>query len=442
MFEPETVRQDELAWEEVATRTIEIAGVNTSDRAFEPRSTGNGTESQRGERKQIADSEVLHLVGWGFAIQDFRLSNSSQSRKQILEHRPVFASDSSRYGDESTPRPYQKWDGDAETDQGGQPMFEPWDALEAPRFTGPRTYARLPYVKELDGVECAVFGMPWDGSASFRSGARFGPEAVRSASGMIRTYNAVQSVQVFGAVSTIDFGDAPTVPGYVEDTLERIAAFVSPLAEAGVVPFGIGGDHSVTLAELRALAAVHGPLGLVHLDSHTDLWDLYNGQPLSHGTMFRRALEEGVVDPSRMIQAGIRGPLYGEADEDIPAQLGVETISWIDLAKLDPIVFAQTVRARVGDGPTFLTLDVDFVDAAYCPGTGTPEVGGPTSFQALQLLRTMSGIRFVGFDVVEVAPQYDGPGQVTALFAANAIFELLSLVALEKRARMQSAVIG
>lgn len=321
-------------------------------------------------------------------------------------------------------------------------MFEPWDALEAPRFTGPRTYARLPYVKELDGVECAVFGMPWDGSASFRSGARFGPEAVRSASGMIRTYNAVQKVQVFGAVSTIDFGDAPTVPGYVEDTLERIAAFVSPLAEAGVVPFGIGGDHSVTLAELRALAAVHGPLGLVHLDSHTDLWDLYNGQPLSHGTMFRRALEEGVVDPSRMIQAGIRGPLYGEADEDIPAQLGVETISWIDLAKLDPIVFAQTVRARVGDGPTFLTLDVDFVDAAYCPGTGTPEVGGPTSFQALQLLRTMSGIRFVGFDVVEVAPQYDGPGQVTALFAANAIFELLSLVALEKRARMQSAVIG
>lgn len=256
-------------------------------------------------------------------------------------------------------------------------MFEPWDALEAPRFTGPRTYARLPYVKELDGVECAVFGMPWDGSASFRSGARFGPEAVRSASGMIRTYNAVQKVQVFGAVSSIDFGDAPTVPGYVEETLDRITAFVSPLAEAGVIPIGIGGDHSVTLAELRALAAVHGPLGLVHLDSHTDLWDLYNGQPLSHGTMFRRALEEGVVDPSRMIQAGIRGPLYGEADENIPAELGVETISWIDLAKLDPIAFAQTVRARVGEGPTFLTLDVDFVDAAYCPGTGTPEVGVP-----------------------------------------------------------------
>ncbi|HEY6524181.1 MAG TPA: arginase family protein [Solirubrobacteraceae bacterium] len=186
-------------------------------------------------------------------------------------------------------------------------MYEPWNALDAPRFTGPRTYARLPYIKDLAGVDAAVFGMPWDGGASFRGGARFGPEAVRSASGMIRTYNAVQKVQVFGALSTIDYGDTPTAPGYIEDTLARITAFVTPLAQAGVVSIGIGGDHSVTLAELRALAAVHGPLGLVHLDSHTDLWDEYNGHPYSHGTNFRRALEEGVVDPARMLQAGIRG---------------------------------------------------------------------------------------------------------------------------------------
>ena len=177
-------------------------------------------------------------------------------------------------------------------------MYEPWNALEAPRFTGPRTYARLPYVKDLDGVQAAVYGMPWDGGASFRSGARFGPEGVRSASGMIRTYNAVLGVQVFGALSTIDYGDAPTAPGYIEDTLSRIEAFVRPLAEAGVTTVGIGGDHSVALAELRALASVYGPLGLVHLDSHTDLWDLYNGHPYAHGTMFRRALEEGVIDPS------------------------------------------------------------------------------------------------------------------------------------------------
>jgi agmatinase len=310
-------------------------------------------------------------------------------------------------------------------------MYEPWNALEAPRFTGPRTYARLPYIKELEDVECAVFGMPWDGGTSFRSGARFGPEAIRSASGMIRTYNPVQKIQVFGALSTIDYGDAPTVPGYIEDTLDRIQAFVQPIAEANVVPLGMGGDHSVTLAELRALAGIHGPLGLVHFDSHTDLWDLYNGRPYSHGTMFRRALEEDILDADRVIQAGMRGPLYGEEDENIPGELGVETIPWVELAGLTPEELAGRIRARVGGGPTFVTMDVDFVDAAFCPGTGTPEVAGPTSFQAMQFLRSLNGedIEFVGFDVVEVAPQYDGPGQVTALFAANAIFEMLSIVA-------------
>jgi agmatinase len=314
-------------------------------------------------------------------------------------------------------------------------MYEPWDALEAPRFTGPRTYARLPHVKTFDDVEVAVFGMPWDGGTSFRSGARFGPEAVRSASAMLRTYNAVQKVQVFGALSTIDYGDAPTVPGYIEDTLAAIEAFVAPIVEAGVVPIGMGGDHSVTLAELRAVAAVHGPLGLVHLDSHTDLWDIYYGRPYSHGTMFRRALEEGVIDPARTIQGGMRGPLYAEADEDIPTQLGVMTIPWTELVELGPRAFADRAIERIGKGPAFLSFDVDFVDAAFCPGTGTPEVGGPTSFQALQFLRALVGIPFVGFDVVEVAPQYDGPGQVTGLFAANALFEMLSLVALARRGR-------
>jgi agmatinase len=311
-------------------------------------------------------------------------------------------------------------------------MYEPWDAFEAPRFTGPRTYARLPYVKDLDGVEAAVFGMPWDGGTSFRSGARFGPEAVRSASGMIRTYNAVQKVQVLGSLSTIDYGDTPTAPGYIEATLDKIADFVKPLAQAGITSIGLGGDHSVTLAELRALAPVHGPLGLVHLDSHTDLWDSYNGHPYSHGTMFRRALEEGLVDPARMLQAGIRGSLYGEFDEGIPESLGVETIPWIELAEMTPADLATRARARLGDGPAFLSLDVDFVDAAFCPGTGTPEVGGPTSFQALSFLRALSGLPFVAFDVVEVAPSYDGPGQVTALFAANAVFEILSLVTLAR----------
>jgi agmatinase len=315
---------------------------------------------------------------------------------------------------------------------GGAVMYEPWDALQAPRFTGPRTYARLPWVTELVGVEAAVYGLPWDGGTSFRSGARFGPEAIRSASGMIRTYNAVQQVQVFGVLSSVDYGDAPTAPGYIEETLARIEEFVRPLVEAHVIGIGMGGDHSVTLGELRALASIFGPLGLVHLDAHTDLWDSYNGLPYAHGTMFRRAIEEGVLDPARVVQAGIRGSLYGEADEKIPSDLGVDTIPWIELVSLTPEEFAERARNRIRGKPAFLSLDVDFVDAAYCPGTGTPEVAGPTSFQAINYLRALADIAFVGYDVVEVAPQYDGPGQVTALFAANAIFEMLSMVAKRK----------
>jgi agmatinase len=317
-------------------------------------------------------------------------------------------------------------------------MYAPWDATEAPRFTGPRTYARLPWITELAGVDAAVYGLPWDGGASFRAGARFGPEAIRSASALIRTYNPVLKVQVFGALSTIDYGDAPTAPGYIEETLARMERFVLPLAEAGVVGIGMGGDHSVALAELRALAAIHGPLGLVQLDSHTDLWDAYNGLPYSHGTMFRRAIEEQVLDPARVIQAGIRGSLYGQEDEDIPSELGVETISWIELAELSPVEFAARARARLDNKPAFLSFDVDFVDAAYCSGTGTPEVAGPTSFQAMSYLRALADISFVGYDVVEVAPQYDAPGQVTALFAANAIFEMLSMIAQQNGRRSQT----
>jgi agmatinase len=313
-------------------------------------------------------------------------------------------------------------------------MREPPDASEFPRFTGPRTFARLPHTTDLDGVEAAVYGLPWDGSTSFRSGARFGPEAVRSMSALLRPYNPVLHIQVFGALSSIDYGDAPTVPGYVEETLARIERFVGTLADRGVVGVGVGGDHSVTLAELRALARVHGPLGLVHLDSHTDLWHAYFGEPLSHGTVFRRALEEGILDPARVIQAGMRGPLYAASDEEFPRELGIETIPWIELATLSSADFAERVRSRTGGASTFLTFDVDFVDVAFCPGTGTPEAGGPTSFQALSYLRALTGINFVGYDVVEVAPPYD-PAQVTALFAANVVYEMLSLIALSRASR-------
>jgi agmatinase len=311
-------------------------------------------------------------------------------------------------------------------------MYEPVDALQSPRYSGPRTFARLPALELTDGVDVAIFGMPWDSGTSFRPGARFGPEVVRSASALLRPYNPAQDVQVFGAVSCVDYGDAPTVPGYIEDTLGRIAAYVEGIHRGGAIALGIGGDHSVTLAELRAAAAVHGPLGLVHLDSHHDVWDSYFGRPLNHGTVFRRACEAGLLDPARCIQAGMRGGLYSAGDYAASTALGMEIVPWGELRTLSPEAFGDRARARVGDGPTFLTFDVDLVDPAFCPGTGTPEVGGPTTAHALDLVRALRGIDFRGFDVVEVAPAYDGPGQVTALLAATVMFELLSLVALAR----------
>ena len=311
-------------------------------------------------------------------------------------------------------------------------MYEPVGGLESPRYSGPRTFARLPALAVTEGVDVAIFGMPWDSGTSFRPGARFGPEGVRSASALLRPYNPAQDVLVFGGVSCVDYGDAPTVPGYIEDTLERIAAYVTTIHRGGAIALGIGGDHSVTLAELRAAAAVHGPLGLLHLDSHHDVWDSYFGRPLNHGTVFRRACEEGLLDPSRCLQAGMRGGLYSGDDYAASTELGMEIVPWSTLRTLSADEFGERARARLGGGAAFFTFDVDFVDPAFCPGTGTPEVGGPTSAHALDLVRALRGIDFRAFDVVEVAPAYDGPGQITALLAANVMFEFLSLVALAR----------
>jgi agmatinase len=310
-----------------------------------------------------------------------------------------------------------------------RPRYGPADARRAPRYTGVRTFARLPE-RSTGRPDAAVFGIPWDGSATFRPGARFGPEAVRSASALLRPHNPSLGVHVLDVLSVIDAGDAPTAPGYTEDTLERVTAFVRALAADGAVPYGIGGDHSVTLAELRAVASIHGPLGLVQFDAHGDLWDSHFGHPYSHGTTIRRALEEGLIAPERTIQVGLRGSLPAPADERLSADAGIETIAWEELASMSVDAFAARVGARLGAAPAFLTFDVDFVDPGFCPGTGTPEAGGPSSYQALQLVRSLTGPRFVGCDVVEVAPPYDGPGQPTATLGATVLYELLSLHAL------------
>lgn len=311
------------------------------------------------------------------------------------------------------------------------PRYAPPDPFETPRFSGPRTFMRLPYVRELDDVDVAVVGVPTDGAVVYRTGARFGPEAIRSVSVMLRQYNPLLQVDVVERLSVVDYGDVPTVPGSTADSLERSAAAIEEVARAGVTTLCLGGDHTVLLAELRALAAVHGPLALVQLDSHHDLWDEYFGQKLFHGSVVRRAVEETLIDPARSIQAGLRGSLTAREDVDLPRRFGLDALTYEELAALGPGGFSARVRDRVGDGPCFLSFDIDFVDPAFAPGTGTPEVGGPSSREALTYVRSLAGLDFRGFDCVEVSPPYD-PAGVTAFVAANACFEMLSLLALRR----------
>jgi agmatinase len=307
------------------------------------------------------------------------------------------------------------------------PRYGPPDALTSPRYSGVKTFARCPLVDDPEGVDVAVLGIPFDTATTNRPGARFGPEAVRAASIALRPYNPVQGAQVFGALSVADLGDVPVTPGNAERTVGQIAEALEPIVRAGARTLCLGGDHLVVLGELRAHAAVQGPLGLVLLDAHADVWDTYVGERYYHGSPFRRAVEEGLLDPARSLLAGMRGPVYGPGDAALPAELGFEAIACEELVALTPEAYGARVRARAGDGPLFLSFDVDVLDPAFAPGTGTPEAGGLSTREALGYLRALRGLRFSGYDVVEVSPPYDGPGQPTAVAASNVAFELLTL---------------
>jgi agmatinase len=312
------------------------------------------------------------------------------------------------------------------------PRYRPVDALQSPRFSGIRTFARLPYVTDLADVDVAVVGVPFDTGATYRVGTRFGPAAIREASALLRLYNPALRVSVYDHISAIDYGDLPVVPGFIEQSYHSIVSGLSSIVRAGVIPILLGGDHSISLAHLRATAATHGPVALVHFDSHSDLWNEYWGQRYTHGTPFRRAIEEGLIDVGRSSQIGMRGSLYDAEDAQVGKSFGFQVYTMDDVRSLGFPTVLQAAKERVGTGPAFLSFDVDFIDPAFAPGTGTPEVGGPSSAEAIQCVRAMAGVHFVGFDVVEVLPAYDGPGQVTALVAANIAFETLSLVALQR----------
>lgn len=305
--------------------------------------------------------------------------------------------------------------------------YGPADPLQTPRFAGISTFLRLPHTTHLDGVDVAFVGLPFDTGVSFRAGARFGPKAIREGSLSIRPdYNMTQRVSVFERISAIDYGDAPVVPGFTDRSYDKMATALRAVHEGGAVPIGFGGDHSVLLAELRAAATTHGPVALVQFDAHSDTWDEYFGEKYTHGTVVRRATEEGLIDAARSTLMGMRGGLYGPGDLDEARDLGFTVVPWDDLAQLG--TGAVTAAVERAGGKAFLTFDIDFVDPAFAPGTGTPECGGPSSMQALALLRACRGLRIVGADVVEVLPDLDS-SHLTSTLAATVAWEILSLLA-------------
>jgi agmatinase len=281
-------------------------------------------------------------------------------------------------------------------------------------------------------VDAALVGIPFDTATSNRPGARFGPEAIRAASISLRPYHPPLDVDVFASLSLVDWGDLEVTPGNAERTAAQIAAGLGPLVEAGVVPIVLGGDHSIVLGELRAHVARHGPIALVLLDAHADTWDQYYGERYFHGTPFRRAVEEGLLAPERSLMAGMRGPLYSASDLADARELGFDLIGGDELRRMDPADYGRRVRDRVGHAPVFFSFDVDVIDPAFAPGTGTPEVAGLFPHEALALIRSLAGMRFCGFDVVEVAPPYDARAQITAALAAAIAYEFLALTALTR----------
>ncbi len=314
------------------------------------------------------------------------------------------------------------------------PRYVPEDSLQSPRFTGPSTFARLPHVRTLEEVDLAVVGVPFDTGVTYRVGGRFGPNAVRAASVMLRPYNANLDVSPFDVLSCVDYGDVAIIPGYTERSYAAIEEAVAPIVEAGVVPLLIGGDHACTLPHLRATRS-RGPVAVIDFDSHTDAWDSYFGEKFNHGTWMRRAIEEGLVDVGHSIEVGLRGSLYGPEDwTGLRDELGLDYLTTEDVFTLGADAVATRIRQRVGDRPAFISFDIDVVDPAHAPGTGTPEAGGPSAREMLAILRALRGIDFVGFDVVEVIPAYDPAGQ-TATLAANLAYEMLSLVALRRAGR-------
>ncbi|MEX0284033.1 MAG: agmatinase [Paracoccaceae bacterium] len=304
---------------------------------------------------------------------------------------------------------------------------QPLSGNELARFSGPNTFMRLPQATRLDGLDVAVVGVPTDIGTSWRSGTRFGPKQVRAESAMIRPYNMGTGAAPFDSLQVADVGDIAINTFSLADTLAIIEESFTSILEFGVIPMAIGGDHSITLPILRAMAQKHGPLALVHVDAHADVNDQMFGEPETHGTVFRRAYEEGLIQPSKTFQVGIRGTGYAATDFSEARSWGFRQFPAEVLWNKPLMAVGEEIRDEIGDHKVYITYDIDSLDPAYAPGTGTPEIGGLTTPQAMQLIRALKGLNIVGCDLVEVSPPYDSSGN-TALTGANLLYELLCVL--------------
>jgi agmatinase len=299
------------------------------------------------------------------------------------------------------------------------------DATVIPRYAGEATFARLPRIDQVSRADAAVVGVPFDSGVSYRPGARFGPSHIRESSRLLRPYNPALGISPFADLQVADAGDLAVNPFSIDEAITAIERGARDLLER--VPFllVLGGDHTIALPVLRALSARHGPLAVVHFDAHLDTWDTYFGAAYTHGTPFRRAAEEGLLDQGGCLHLGIRGPLYSGADLTQDAGLGFQVVSAPDVEHLGVAGMVEHIRERVGDRPVYVSVDIDVLDPAHAPGTGTPEAGGLSSRELLATLRSFAGLNLVGADVVEVAPAYDH-AQITGIAAAHVAYELLS----------------
>lgn len=308
------------------------------------------------------------------------------------------------------------------------------DATKVPRFAGRGTFARLPEIRDVPDYDIAIMGAPFDGGTSYRPGARFGPMGIRQASRHLRPrFHVDFDVAPFEVAQVVDAGDAPCTPYSIDDALKQIEGYaLDVMGQHDRKIVSLGGDHTIALPMLRAAFKKHGPIALVHFDAHLDTWDTYFNAPITHGTVFRRAAEEGLLAEDKSIHLGIRGPIYDQMDLVDDARFGFRIIRANDLDVIGIDGAVDAVKRRVGDAPVYVSIDIDVLDPAFAPGTGTPEMGGFNSRELLHLLRRLEGINIIGGDVVEVAPAYDH-AEITCVAAATVAFDLVTLMAKQAR---------